>query len=135
MKNAIRNLVAIAIAIVLLCIPAAVIRLSYEVAFVGAGSAVEQLRSDIGDIDGLACEDVVGQATTWNQTIRSMQAYNDSWWGDPFIPDEWDSVSLLPIPRADTTSESLKTTRHKVDHDSDTDLKKPLKDGDEIRIL
>ncbi len=108
MNNAIRNLIAIVIAIVLLCMPAAVIRLSYEVSFVGAGPAVEQLRSDIADIAGVASEDVVGQATSWNQTIRSMQAYNDSWWGDPFIPDEWDSVSPLPIPRANTTSESLK---------------------------
>ncbi len=108
MNNAIRNLIAIVIAIALLCMPAAVIRLSYEVSFVGAGPAVEQLRSDIADIAGVASEDVVGQATSWNQTIRSMQAYNDSWWGDPFIPDEWDSVSPLPIPRANTASESLK---------------------------
>ena len=107
MKNAIRNSVAITIAIVLLCIPMTVIRLSYEVAFVGAGPSIEQLRSDIADIDGPASEDVVGQATVWNQKIRSMQAYNDRWWGDPFIPDEWDRVSVLPIPRANMTSKSL----------------------------
>ena|GEM_PF-6766617 len=108
MKNAIRNIVAIAIAIVLLCIPIAVIRISYEIAFVGAGPAIEQLRSDIAGISGKASEDVIGQATAWNQTIRSMQAYNDRWWGNPFIPDEWDEVELLPIPRTKTASGSLR---------------------------
>ncbi len=106
MTNAIRNSVAITIAIVLLCIPMTIIRLSYEVAFVGAGPSIEQLRSDIANIDGPASEDVVGQATAWNQTIRSMQAYNDRWWGDPFIPDEWDRVSVLSIPRASMTRAS-----------------------------
>ncbi|MBN2296563.1 MAG: hypothetical protein JXM70_29310 [Pirellulales bacterium] len=108
MKNYIRNIVAIAIAFVLLCIPMTVIRLSYEIAFVGASPAIEQLRSDLTDIAGIASEDVVGQATAWNQKIRSMQAYNGMWWGDPFIPDQWDSVVELPIPRTNMISESRK---------------------------
>ena len=103
MKNIIRNLLAISIAIALLCVPLAVVRLSYEISLVGTVPAIEQLRSDITGIEEPASEDVVGQATAWNQRIRSMQAYNDQWWGDPFIPDQWDSIDQLPIPKTNMT--------------------------------
>ena len=98
MRNAVRNTLALAIAVGLLAVPFVIIRVAYEIAFVGAAPEIEQLRSDMADIPGPASEDVVGQATTWNQTIRRMQAYNSRWWGDPFIPDAWDRVSVLPIP-------------------------------------
>lgn len=100
MRNAIRNVLALALAIGVLCVPCAVIRVSYDIAFVGASPEIEQLRSDMAGVTGEASEDVLGQATTWNQTIRRMQAYNARWWGDPFIPDDWDDVAVLPIPRA-----------------------------------
>jgi len=99
MRDKIRNLVAIAVALGLLCVPAAVIRLSYEIAFVGASPAIEQLRTDIHNLTGKSSEDAIGQATQWNQRIRSMQAYNAQWWGDPFIPDAWDAIAPLPIPK------------------------------------
>jgi hypothetical protein len=94
----IRNLLALAIAIGVLSVPFLVVRVSYEIAFVGASPEVEQLRSDMKYVATAASEDVMGQATKWNQTIRRMQAYNAQWWGDPFIPDDWDAVALLPIP-------------------------------------
>ncbi len=97
MRNFIRNLLALALAIGLLAVPFFVIRIAYEIAFVGAGPEIEQLRYDMAGISGSASEDVVGQATAWNQTIRRMQAYNAQWWGDPFIPDQWESVSPLPV--------------------------------------
>ena len=74
MRDYVRNAVAVAIAVGLLCVPAGIIRLSNEVALVGASPAIEQLRSDINNISGVSSEDVVGQATKWNQRIRSMQA-------------------------------------------------------------
>ena len=99
MREGIRNAVAIAIAVAVLCVPAAVIRVTYEIGWFGASPAIEQLRSDMARIAGPASEDVIGQATSWNQKIRTLQAYNDRWWGDPFIPDDWDSVQLLSIPK------------------------------------
>ena len=99
MRDTMRSLVVFAVMIGLLCVPAAIIRISYKIAFVGAAPAIEQLRSDINNISGMSSEDVVGQATQWNQRIRTMQAYNATWWGAPFIPDEWDSVEVLPVPK------------------------------------
>ena len=99
MRNAIRNAIAIAIAIFLLSVPAVVVRVSYDIALVGAGPAIEQLRSDMARITGAASEDVMGQATSWNQKIQSLRAYNSRWWGDPFIPDGWNRIAVLPIPR------------------------------------
>ncbi len=99
MKNRIRNAVALLIAFVLLGVPAFIIRATYEILFVGASPAIEQLRSDMNRIESPISEDVIGQATKWNQKIRIMQAYNKRWWGDPFIPDSWNSVPLLPIPK------------------------------------
>jgi hypothetical protein len=98
MRNAIRNVVALVLAFGVLCVPCAVIRVSYDVAYVGASPEIEQLRSDMIGLSGAASEDVLGQATQWNQRIRRMQAYNARWWGDPFIPDAWDQVAVLPIP-------------------------------------
>ncbi|MBN2022750.1 MAG: hypothetical protein JW809_08130 [Pirellulales bacterium] len=109
MRDTMRNLLAVAVAIGLLCVPAAVVRISYDIAFVGAGPAIEQLRSDIGNLSGESSEDVVGQATQWNQRIRSMQAYNAQWWGNPFIPDDWDRVEPLPVPKTKRAESASKT--------------------------
>lgn len=97
MGNVIRNLVAIALGIALLAAPLAIVRASYEIAFVGAAPQIEQLRADLDGVSGAASEDVLGQATEWNQRIRRMQAYNSRWWADPFIPDAWDRVRLIDV--------------------------------------
>ena len=108
MGNNIRNGVAIAIALLLLLVPAIIIRVSYEIALVGACPAIEQLRVDMTHTVVAASEDVLGQATTWNQKIQSYRAYNSRWWGDPFIPDYWDRIPLIKI--ADAEPDGNKTT-------------------------
>lgn len=60
---------------------------------------IEQLRMDSVDLDPSQAEDVIGQITVWNQTIRQKQALNDQWWAAIIVPDEWDSVELIPVPR------------------------------------
>ena len=97
MGNVIRNVLAVGITVGLLAVPFAIVRASYEVAFVGAAPEIEQLRSDMAKIPGAAPDEVLGQATEWNQTIRRMQAYNSTWWGDPFIPDAWEGVAPLSV--------------------------------------
>ena len=97
MRNFIRNILALVIAIGLLAIPFLVIKVGYWISYVGDIEEIQQLHSDMDKLDDPISSDVVGQATAWNQTIRRMQAYNSMWWGDPFVPDEWDDVSLLPI--------------------------------------
>ncbi|MBN1910015.1 MAG: hypothetical protein JW818_09770 [Pirellulales bacterium] len=104
-RDTFRNMMAIAVAIGLLCVPALIIRISYEIALVGAVPAIEQLRADINDISGVSSEDAIGQATQWNQRIRTLQAYNAQWWGNPFIPDAWNDIELIPIPKMPPTSE------------------------------
>lgn len=99
MPNIVRNTVAIMIALILLSVPAIIIRVSYEISLVGAGPAIEQLRGDMTRADVAASEDVIGQATAWNQKIRSLQAFNSRWWADPFIPDTWDTIPFLEISR------------------------------------
>ena len=105
MHDATRNTLAFAIAIVILTVPFVVIRLGFNVAFIGNKQEIEQLRSDMlrvsegGLTQGGNIGVALGQVTSWNQRIRRMQAYNNRWWGDPFIPDEWDSTETIPIPR------------------------------------
>lgn len=107
MKNMIRNALAVVIAVALLAVPFLVIRLGFEVAFIGTNQEIEQLRYDMVGIStgglthGGNIGVALGQATSWNQTIRRMQAYNQRWWGDPFIPDGWNNISTIPIPRSD----------------------------------
>lgn len=99
MRSNMRNTVAIIIAIVLLSIPLVIIRVSFEIALIGDRPAIEQLRSDMTSINGPASEDVIGQATSWNQKIQTLRAYNTRVWAAPFIPDDWNHINLLPIPK------------------------------------
>jgi hypothetical protein len=105
MQNVIRNMTAAVIAITILVVPFLVVRMGFEVAFIGTSQEIEQLRNDMVGISrgglthGGNIGVALGQATSWNQTIRRMQAYNYRWWGDPFIPDGWNNISTIPIPR------------------------------------
>ena len=98
MRNAIRSLLALTVAISVLAVPFLVIRVGYNIAYFGAAVEIEQLRSDLARLSDAVPGEVVGQATQWNQTIRRMQEYNGQWWGDPFLPDEWGKVTMLAIP-------------------------------------
>ena len=65
----------------------------------GTIAQIEQLRHDASLVDPIQGERVIGQATEWNQTIRSNQAMNRLWWAGWVIPDEWDSIQIIEIPR------------------------------------
>jgi LysM repeat protein len=103
MPNFLRSTLAILIAFGLLCVPFLVIRVGYSIDLIGAKTQIEQLRSDMQNISDVLLSSVVGQATKWNQTIRSRQAYNNTWWGDPLIPDDWDTIAMLPLPSQDVS--------------------------------
>ena len=60
---------------------------------------IEQLRSDVKKINSNNSEDVIGQVTFINQEIVEYKAYNKLWYFDLLIPDEWDSVQLIEIPK------------------------------------
>lgn len=70
-----------------------------HLSFPGARAEIEALRADLSKLDNRAVgEDVLGQATQWNQRIRGNQAYNKLWWSGWLTPDGWDEIELLPIP-------------------------------------
>lgn len=64
--------------------------------FTGAAASIEQLREDVA---GAPCigTDVVGQVTTVNQTIRSKQAYNKTWYAGAVTPNAWDGVKVISV--------------------------------------
>lgn len=64
----------------------------------GALSQIEQLRADMMHVSKNS-EDIIGQAADWNQTIKSKQAYNKIWWSKMYIPNAWDEVEPIAIPR------------------------------------
>lgn len=65
--------------------------------FPGEVAQIEQLRKDVQKVSASGSEDVIGQATHWNQVIASYQRYNRTIF-DPIIPDGWDSIALIAIP-------------------------------------
>lgn len=66
----------------------------------GEIAQIEQLRSDVQRVENISNEDVIGQVTAMNQAIARNQAYNKLWWADVTIPDAWDSVKPIEIPRS-----------------------------------
>jgi hypothetical protein len=65
----------------------------------GYMAEIEQLRADAAVVDPQQAEDVIGQVTQWNQTIESSKTYNAQWWSGWTLPDEWDSIELIPVPQ------------------------------------
>ena len=66
-------------------------------AAVQAEAAVEQLGSDVWGVDVLSNEDVMGQITEWNQTIRSKQRLKDTFWGGIVTSSRWRMIELIEI--------------------------------------
>lgn len=60
---------------------------------------IEALRADVSRVDVAESEDVIGQVTDANQRIRSKQAMNQTWYADLLIPDGWDAVQPIQLPR------------------------------------
>lgn len=67
--------------------------------FPGEVAEIEQIRSDSTHLNPATAEDVVGQITAWNQHIRSKKAYNNLWWSGWAIPDGWDDIQYIPVPK------------------------------------
>lgn len=59
---------------------------------------MRQVRLATERLGCLASEDVVGKAADWNQETESNKLWNRRWLADPFIPDGWDSVTVIVIP-------------------------------------
>lgn len=60
---------------------------------------IEQLRKDMENIKSSNSEDVIGQATQQNQIIVEKQIWNKTLFGDFLVPDVWDTVKLIEIPK------------------------------------
>ena len=72
---------------------------AYRMDLPGSLARIEQLRADVQKVGAVSNEDVIGQATKWNQAIRSNQAYNRTWYAALLVPNAWDDVELIEIPR------------------------------------
>lgn len=78
--------------------------LSYNMQTPGELARVEQLRHDVEDaysLDPDMLEVVIGQATRANQDIKYWQKYRQIWWSKWAIPDEWDDVKLIELPKGE----------------------------------
>ena len=66
---------------------------------VGADLAeVAELRRVAQSVDIRASEDVAGKVADFNVALRSAQWWNHTIVGNPFIPDEWDTVQVIAMP-------------------------------------
>jgi hypothetical protein len=70
-----------------------------QTSFPSQVAEIEQLRLDSANVDPAQAEDVIGQVTSWNQYIRSMQINNTLWWAGWTIPDEWNNIELIEVPQ------------------------------------
>ena len=75
------------------------IAVAERIQFPGQMARIEQLRDDAKRVDLSASEDVMGQVVDVNKLIRVKQRYNQLWWADVCVVDQWDSVALIPINR------------------------------------
>lgn len=60
---------------------------------------IEQLRQDAAGVDPQQAEDVIGQVAERNRWLAQTQALNDTWWFGWTIPDEYDTVPFIEVPR------------------------------------
>lgn len=61
-------------------------------------AALRETRDAAARLGCQASEDVLGKAVDWNQTMTSNRAWNERWIIDPFVPDGWDTVTVIEIP-------------------------------------
>lgn len=60
---------------------------------------IEQLRSDIQKPSHGDLESIISIAIKTNMKIKEIKYYNTQWWSCLVIPNEWDNVQLIEIPR------------------------------------
>ena len=67
--------------------------------FPGEKAEIEQLRVDIENLKENVSEDVIGQAVEFNRLIANNRRYNQLWWSDIIIPDGWNKIEYIKIPK------------------------------------
>lgn len=66
--------------------------------FAPAMRSAGQVRHAVEALGCTGSEDVLGSAAEFNATVESNKLWNTRWLADPFIPDGWDTVSVIDIP-------------------------------------
>lgn len=95
--NDIRPLVYIVVGVVVLF--CGIFFVTNRLTFPAEVAQIEQLRQDAAQVSAATAEDVIGQVTATNQNIVSYQAYNSMWWSGWLVPDGWDQIRRIPVPR------------------------------------
>lgn len=88
--------------IILVLFAVSFIWMSYPINYIvgkGKVTSIEQLREDIKNVSVNESEDVMGQVTEYNQYIKKSQYYNSIPIVELYIPDFWDEVKLIKIPK------------------------------------
>ena len=67
--------------------------------FMASSASLEALRVDAANLSEPASEDVIGQITAFNQRIAAMQRLNGSPFVCLFIPNGWDALRPIPVPK------------------------------------
>ena len=91
-------LVAIAAFLLAAGLALSLIAATAHLSFPGKLAQIEQLRADVRRVDVAASEDVIGQVTMANQSIKQAQTYNSLWWADWALPDAWNDVAIIELP-------------------------------------
>ena len=60
---------------------------------------IEALKDAAARVDIQQSEDIYGKVADFNRELARYQWANQRWWEDPFIPDEWDTVTAIPLER------------------------------------
>jgi hypothetical protein len=89
------SIIGFGVSIFVVAIVAAVKQAEY----MSAVPMIERLRVDSLGIAPAASEDVLGQITAWNQTIATMQRWNRVPALCLFVPNGWDAVEYIPVPK------------------------------------
>jgi hypothetical protein len=63
--------------------------------------AAHEIRTSVERLGCTASEDVIGSAVQWNRTVATTKFWNRRWIADPLIPDGWDTVSVVNVPRCE----------------------------------
>jgi hypothetical protein len=89
------------IVLVLLWIITGVVAGINRLGFEAEQLAAREIRTSVERLGCTASEDVIGSAVQWNRTVATTKAWNRRWIADPLIPDGWDTVSVVNVPRCE----------------------------------
>ena len=66
--------------------------------FISTRAEIEQLRSDVVQVNASQSEDVIGQVTQLNQKIARWRMWNSVPVVCVFVPNGWDTLAPIEIP-------------------------------------